>query len=120
MLLWLEKNHGFTNLYNLKGGVLAWAREIDPEFLELARIQGAVARAAGLATFLFDLLTPEEAERMTGELNVILGFVEQLGEVDVSNVEPMISVTVRPGVGSSGRPHAASKRSRASGLSTRW
>ncbi len=32
MLLWLEKNHGFTNLYNLKGGVLAWAREIDPEF----------------------------------------------------------------------------------------
>ena len=32
MLLWLEKNHGFNNLYNLKGGVLAWAKEIDPEF----------------------------------------------------------------------------------------
>jgi molybdopterin/thiamine biosynthesis adenylyltransferase/rhodanese-related sulfurtransferase len=31
MLLWLEKNHGFSNLYNLKGGVLAWSREIDPE-----------------------------------------------------------------------------------------
>ncbi|HEY0741264.1 MAG TPA: molybdopterin-synthase adenylyltransferase MoeB [Chryseosolibacter sp.] len=31
MLLWLEKNHGFTNLYNLKGGILAWAREIDPD-----------------------------------------------------------------------------------------
>jgi adenylyltransferase/sulfurtransferase len=31
MLLWLEKNHGFDNLYNLKGGILAWAREIDPE-----------------------------------------------------------------------------------------
>jgi sulfur-carrier protein adenylyltransferase/sulfurtransferase len=30
MLLWLEKNHGFDNLYNLKGGVLAWSREIDP------------------------------------------------------------------------------------------
>jgi sulfur-carrier protein adenylyltransferase/sulfurtransferase len=30
MLLWLEKNHGFQNLYNLKGGVLAWAKEIDP------------------------------------------------------------------------------------------
>lgn len=28
---WLEKNHGYTNLYNLKGGILAWAREIDPE-----------------------------------------------------------------------------------------
>ncbi|HEY0654860.1 MAG TPA: ThiF family adenylyltransferase [Chryseosolibacter sp.] len=31
MLLWLEKNHGFSNLYNLKGGILAWAKEIDPE-----------------------------------------------------------------------------------------
>lgn len=26
---WLEANHGFTNLYNLKGGILAWADEID-------------------------------------------------------------------------------------------
>lgn len=32
MLLWLEKNHGFNNLYNLKGGILAWAKEVDPEF----------------------------------------------------------------------------------------
>ena len=31
MLLWLEKNEGYENLYNLKGGVLAWAKEIDPE-----------------------------------------------------------------------------------------
>ncbi|MCD9019727.1 molybdopterin-synthase adenylyltransferase MoeB [Fulvivirgaceae bacterium QH1ED-6-2] len=31
MVQWLEKNHGFTNLYNLQGGILAWAREIDPE-----------------------------------------------------------------------------------------
>lgn len=31
MVQWLEKNHGFTNLYNLKGGILAWAREIDPD-----------------------------------------------------------------------------------------
>jgi len=30
MVVWLEKNYGFTNLYNLKGGILAWAREIDP------------------------------------------------------------------------------------------
>lgn len=29
MLLWLEKNHNFENLYNLKGGILAWAKEID-------------------------------------------------------------------------------------------
>ena len=32
MLLWLEKNHGFKNIYNLKGGILAWAKEIDPTF----------------------------------------------------------------------------------------
>lgn len=31
--------------------------------------------------------------RMTGELNAILGFVEQLQEVDVDGVEPMTSVT---------------------------
>ena len=29
---------------------------------------------------------------MTGELNAILGFVEQLNEVDVEGVEPMTSV----------------------------
>jgi rhodanese-related sulfurtransferase len=26
----LEKNFGFTNLYNLKGGILEYAAEIDP------------------------------------------------------------------------------------------
>lgn len=45
-----------------------------------------VARLARIA------VTPEDAERMTGELNAILGFVEQLNEVDVSGVEPMTSV----------------------------
>jgi aspartyl-tRNA(Asn)/glutamyl-tRNA(Gln) amidotransferase subunit C len=45
-----------------------------------------VARLARIA------VTPEEAERMSGELNQILGFVEQLNEVDVSGVEPMTSV----------------------------
>ena len=45
-----------------------------------------VARLARIA------VTEEEAERMTGELNTILGFVEQLNEVDVSGVEPMTSV----------------------------
>ena len=28
MVQWLEKNHKFENLYNLKGGILAWAQEI--------------------------------------------------------------------------------------------
>ena len=37
-------------------------------------------------------ITDEDAQRMTGELNAILGFVEQLDEVDVSGVEPMTSV----------------------------
>lgn len=27
---WLEQNHGYTNLYNLEGGIIAWANEIDP------------------------------------------------------------------------------------------
>ena len=26
----LEQEHGYTNLYNLKGGILAWADQIDP------------------------------------------------------------------------------------------
>ena len=27
---YLEQNHGFDNVYNLKGGILAWSEEIDP------------------------------------------------------------------------------------------
>jgi aspartyl-tRNA(Asn)/glutamyl-tRNA(Gln) amidotransferase subunit C len=34
-----------------------------------------------------------EVEKYATELNTILGFVEQLGEVDVTGVEPMTSVT---------------------------
>ncbi|MCX6311613.1 MAG: rhodanese-like domain-containing protein [Bacteroidetes bacterium] len=30
VILALEKQYGFTNLFNLKGGILAWTREIDP------------------------------------------------------------------------------------------
>lgn len=29
-IMQLEQNFGYTNLYNLKGGILAWAAEIDP------------------------------------------------------------------------------------------
>ncbi len=46
-----------------------------------------VARLARIA------VSEEEASRMTGELNGILGFVEQLSEVNVEGVEPMTSVT---------------------------
>lgn len=38
-------------------------------------------------------ITEEEMAALEGELNAILGFVEQLGEVDVAGVEPMTSVT---------------------------
>ena len=37
-------------------------------------------------------VTDERAEEMRSELNTILGFVEQLNEVDVDGVEPMTSV----------------------------
>lgn len=30
MIAWLEQNHDFKNLYNLKGGILEWAKKIDP------------------------------------------------------------------------------------------
>lgn len=29
-ITFIEQQHGFTNLYNLAGGILAWASEIDP------------------------------------------------------------------------------------------
>lgn len=28
-IMQLEQTHGFTNLYNLKGGILAWIAEVD-------------------------------------------------------------------------------------------
>lgn len=45
-----------------------------------------VARLARIA------VSDDDVEAMKGELNAILGFVEQLGEVDVTGVEPMTSV----------------------------
>lgn len=52
--------------------------------VDLATVK-RVARLARIA------VSEEDAERMTGELNGILGFVEQLNEVDVEGVEPMTS-----------------------------
>lgn len=45
-----------------------------------------VARLARIA------VSEAEAEALQGELNTILGFVEQLNEVDVTGVEPMTAV----------------------------
>jgi len=49
-----------------------------------------VLRIAHLARIA---VSAEEIEHLRGELNAILAFIEQLGEVDVENVEPMTSVT---------------------------
>ena len=49
-----------------------------------------VKRVAHLARIA---VSEDEAQRMAGELNAILGFVEQLNEVDVEGVEPMTSVS---------------------------
>lgn len=54
--------------------------------VDLATVK-RVARLARLA------VSEQEAQKMVGELNGILGFVEQLSEVDVKDVEPMTSVT---------------------------
>jgi len=48
-----------------------------------------VKKVASLARIA---VSDEEAERLVPELNNILGWVEQLGEVDVSGVEPMTAV----------------------------
>jgi aspartyl-tRNA(Asn)/glutamyl-tRNA(Gln) amidotransferase subunit C len=49
-----------------------------------------VRRIAHLARIA---VAEEEIEHLKGELNAILAWVEQLGEVDVKDVEPMTSVT---------------------------
>lgn len=45
-----------------------------------------VARLARIA------ITPADAERLVPELNNILGWIEQLGEVDTAGIEPMTAV----------------------------
>ena len=48
------------------------------------------ARVAKLARIKVE---PEALPALADEFNTILGFIEQLGEVDVEGVEPMTSVT---------------------------
>jgi aspartyl-tRNA(Asn)/glutamyl-tRNA(Gln) amidotransferase subunit C len=56
--------------------------------VDLATVK-RVARLARIA------VSEDEAGRMVGELNGILGFVEQLAEVNVEGIEPMTSVTAQ-------------------------
>ena len=51
--------------------------------------QKTVKRVARLARLK---VKDEDVPRLAGELNAILGFIEQLNEVDVANVEPLTSV----------------------------
>lgn len=51
--------------------------------------QATVKRVARLARLK---VKEEDVPRLAGELNAILGFIEQLNEVDVANVEPLTSV----------------------------
>ncbi|MFA7597654.1 MAG: Asp-tRNA(Asn)/Glu-tRNA(Gln) amidotransferase subunit GatC [Novosphingobium sp.] len=51
--------------------------------------KATVAKIASLARIK---VSDQELEAMAPELNQILGWVEQLGEVDVSGVEPMTAV----------------------------
>ena len=48
------------------------------------------ARVAKLARIKVE---PEALPALAGEFNTILGFIEQLYEVDIEGVEPMTSVT---------------------------
>ncbi|QUJ77027.1 Asp-tRNA(Asn)/Glu-tRNA(Gln) amidotransferase subunit GatC [Sulfitobacter albidus] len=52
--------------------------------------ESTAARVAKLARIKVE---PDALPGLAQEFNTILGFIEQLGEVDVEGVEPMTSVT---------------------------
>ncbi|MEM1066743.1 MAG: Asp-tRNA(Asn)/Glu-tRNA(Gln) amidotransferase subunit GatC [Pseudomonadota bacterium] len=52
--------------------------------------QGTAAKVAKLARIAVE---EDALPALADEFNAILGFVEQLNEVDVEGVEPMVSVT---------------------------
>lgn len=55
--------------------------------------QATVARIAHLARIK---VPDSEQEALAGELNQILGFIEELNEVDTTGVTPMTSVVEHP------------------------
>jgi aspartyl-tRNA(Asn)/glutamyl-tRNA(Gln) amidotransferase subunit C len=55
--------------------------------------QDTVRRIARLARIA---ISDDDVPHLQGELNAILAFVEQLGEVNVEGIEPMTSVTPMP------------------------
>lgn len=51
-----------------------------------------IATVKKIASLARIAITEEEAARLAPELGNILGWIEQLGEVDVTGVEPMTAV----------------------------
>lgn len=49
--------------------------------------------AARVATLARIRVEPDALPALAAEFNTILGFIDELGEVDVEGVEPMVSVT---------------------------
>ena len=54
-------------------------------------------------------LTPEESRRIAADLNLILGHIDKLNELDTTGVEPL-AVVVPPAAGVSGDPFAYARR----------
>jgi aspartyl-tRNA(Asn)/glutamyl-tRNA(Gln) amidotransferase subunit C len=55
-------------------------------------------------------LTVEERERMVKDLNAILGFIDQLNELDTANVAPMAQVMAGISTEAGGQAHAYARR----------
>jgi aspartyl-tRNA(Asn)/glutamyl-tRNA(Gln) amidotransferase subunit C len=55
-------------------------------------------------------LTADERERMLRDLNAILGFIDQLNELDTTNVAPMAQVMVGAAGPEHGQAHAHARR----------
>lgn len=51
-----------------------------------------IATVKKIASLARIAITEEEAERIAPELDNIMGWIEQLGEVDTAGVEPMTAV----------------------------
>jgi aspartyl-tRNA(Asn)/glutamyl-tRNA(Gln) amidotransferase subunit C len=73
-------NAAFARLMAARAGASRWGMSVDSK---------TVKKIASLARIA---MTDAEVEAMVPEFNGILGWVEQLGEVDVTGVEPMTAV----------------------------
>ena len=65
------------------------APRVRLDFTHMAIDRSVVEKAAGLARIA---LTPDEVERFTGQLSVVLQAVARLSEVDTERVSPTASV----------------------------